>query len=185
MQGTYKFLDLDTKQDIKHCKFTKFPMPDSVNLKIEHWGHHGRQTGCLQFCDHHNEPFEWTDEHESIIEDNATDPEPALFLDIPAEMQGVAMESHYVDLPAPAIEEIPKPTIKDHALAVAANANFGPRQAEFNEHRNLNVYLMIKVNVIPAEPGNITEVENNENVHNNYDNHDASLLSWRQLNSAS
>ena len=187
MQGTYKFLDLATKQVIKR-KFTMFPMPDSMKLKIKCWGHHDRQTGCLRFCDHHNEPFQWTDEHESLIEDNATDPEPALLPDIPMEIPGVAMESHYVVLPTPAIEEVPKPTIKVRTLAVAANANFGPRLAEFTELGNLtrmthepNDYLMINVNVIPAEP----EVKNSKNFHNKDDNDDASLPSWQQLNSAS
>ena len=137
MQGKYKFMDLNTKQVIKHHKFTKFPMPDSVKLKIKCWGCDDRQTGRLRFCDHHNEPFEWTDEHESLIEDNAADPEPVPFPVIHVEMPGVAMESHDVDLPTPAAEEIPEPTIEDHALAAAANANFGPRQAEFNELETL------------------------------------------------
>ena len=107
------------------------------------------------------------------------------------EMLGVAMESHYTDLPTPKIEEILEPTIKDHALAVAANDNFGPRQAEFNELRNLakmtcahNHYLMINISVIPAEPDNIAQVENSKNVHNNDNNYDTSLPSCQQLNSA-
>ena len=49
-------------------------MPDSMKPKIEHLVHHDRQRGHLQFCDYHNEPFEWTDEHKSLIEDNATNP---------------------------------------------------------------------------------------------------------------
>ncbi len=59
----------------------------------------GQKNGILQFCDRNNDPLEWTDEQEPLIEDNAPDPEPAIYPDVLAETRGVVLESN-----VPAVE---------------------------------------------------------------------------------
>jgi hypothetical protein len=105
MQGSYYFLDLYTKALIKRRRFTELPMPDSIIKRIERWGKKDKQSGLLKFCNRNNEPFEWMDEQEPLMEDNVQDPEPAAYADVPAEIPGVVLESN-----VPAIATPPPPS---------------------------------------------------------------------------
>ena len=46
MQGSFFFLDLNSKAVIKCRKFVKFPMPDSMIRKLEAWGRINRMDDC-------------------------------------------------------------------------------------------------------------------------------------------
>ena len=106
MQGSFFFLDLNSKAVIKHRKFVEFPMPDSVTRKLEAWGRKDKQDGRLRFCNRNNDPFEWLNEHEeALIMDNAPEPEEAMYPDVPAEVPGVVLEAH-----VPAVSTPPAPT---------------------------------------------------------------------------
>lgn len=94
MQGSYYFLDLDTKVLIKRRRFTVLPMPDSVIKRVEGWGKRDKHNVMLRFCNRNNEPFEWSDKKQPLIKDNASKPEPATFPDVPAETPGVVLESN-------------------------------------------------------------------------------------------
>eukprot|EP00804_Cyclotella_cryptica_P027597 CCRYP_007506-RA/>CCRYP_007506-RA protein AED:0.33 eAED:0.33 QI:0/-1/0/1/-1/0/1/0/237 len=47
IQGSYYFLDLDTKELIKRRRFTELPMPDSIIKRMERWGKRDKQNGVL------------------------------------------------------------------------------------------------------------------------------------------
>ena len=47
----------------------------------------------MRFCNRNNDPFDWTDKQEALIEDNIPEPIPATYPDIPSEVPGVTMES--------------------------------------------------------------------------------------------
>ncbi|KAL7474817.1 hypothetical protein ACHAW6_002980 [Cyclotella cf. meneghiniana] len=162
MQGSYYFLDLDTKAIIKRRKFTELPIPDSIIRRIERWGKKDRQDGLIRFCDRNNDPFDWTDEQGPLIDDNAPDPEPAAFPDIPAEMPGVVLESS-----VPAMVTPPCPTEEERMAAAIDNAGFAD---EFNEFRfrdhdrdplaprpDMNI-THNHLNIIPAMEGEINQV---------------------------
>ena len=104
-------------------------------------------------------------QNDILIEDNAVEPEPAKFPDIPAEMPGVERERDYANLPiAPVVEE-PGPTEEELIDAAIENANFGPREARVlqnsrstgvGDHQN-GQEIVINVDVVPAQEGEIEE----------------------------
>jgi hypothetical protein len=67
-------------------------MPDSVMKKVKSWGRRDKQSGLLSFCNRNNEPFDWSDEQDVLIEDNTPKPEPTTSPDVPAETPGVSLE---------------------------------------------------------------------------------------------
>ena len=54
---------------------------------MERWGHRDKQDRILRFCDRNNNPYNWDDKQEPLVEDNAPEQEPATFPDIPAKFQ--------------------------------------------------------------------------------------------------
>jgi hypothetical protein len=173
MQGTYKFLNLSTGRIIKRRKFDEYHIPDSIIKKVNAMGRKDHKHGRLRFCDRNNQPFDWDEENEILIEDNAVEPEPAAFPDIPAEMPGVEKESDYEDLPEAAVEEDPTPTEEELIDAAILNANFGPREAEvLQQSRSTGVVghqngqdIVINVEYNPeeiADPMDEEEDEDNE-----------------------
>ena len=96
MQGTYKFLNLNTGCIIKRRKFEEYPIPTSIINKVNAMGRRDHKHGRLRFHDRNNQPYDWDDQNDILIEDNAVEPEPAKFPDIPAEMPGVERESECV-----------------------------------------------------------------------------------------
>jgi hypothetical protein len=170
MQGTYKFLSLKTGKIIKRRKFDEYPVPDSIVTKVNTMGRRDHSNGRLRFCDRHNQPFDWDDQNEILIEDNAVEPEPAPFPDIPAEMPGVEKESDYLNLPTTPIEEEPAPTEEELIDAAIANANFGPREAEILQqaepagvggHYN-DQDIVINLDIVPANDGEIDDPEDDD-----------------------
>eukprot|EP00956_Cyclotella_meneghiniana_P042119 scaffold248363_cov77-Cyclotella_meneghiniana.AAC.2 len=124
-------------------------MPDSVIDRIGYWGEKDqRERGRLPFHNRNNEPFDWTDDDEPLVADNAVEPviTPAPFPDIPAEMPGVPLER---DMPTPAVETI-EPTWAERAAAARRNANIAP-------------------NLIPAGTADDDRSDiRNRNIHNNF-----------------
>ena len=92
--GTYKFLSLKTGKVIKRQKFDVIPTPASVIKKINYWGRRDQTNGRLVVRDRNNNPYDWEEEHDILIEDNAIkqEPEPAPYPNIPAEIPGVELE---------------------------------------------------------------------------------------------
>jgi len=160
-QGTCKFLSLKTKKIIKRRKFDVIPTPDSVIKKINSWGRRDQATGRLVFRDRNNNPYDWEEEHDILIEDNAIEqeePEPAPYPDIPAEIPGVELERDQ-----PAVTADPAPTDEEIADAAAANADFGPvedrliREAGVNIGHDNDRVIEIDLDVVPAEEHEIEE----------------------------
>jgi hypothetical protein len=118
MQGSYYFLDLDTKALIKRRRFAELPVPDSVIRSVERWGKRDKQNGMLRFCDRNNDPFEWSDEQQPLIEDNTPEPEPATYPDVPAETPGVVLEANVQAVATP-------PPLSDQERMAAALENAG------------------------------------------------------------
>ena len=85
-QGTYKFLDLDTKMIIKRKQFTEYPMPASIIKKVEAMGIKNKQDGRLKFADRRNREYDWSLSKEALVEDNATEQDTEVHRGIPAEM---------------------------------------------------------------------------------------------------
>ena len=75
-QGTCKFLSLKTKKVIKQRKFDELPIPDSVIKKVDSWGWRDQANRRLVFRDRNNNPYDWEEEHDTLIEDNAIEQEP-------------------------------------------------------------------------------------------------------------
>lgn len=108
-------------------------------------------------------PFEWTDEQEPLIEDNAPDPQPATYLDILTEMPGVILESS-----VPAME-MPPPSSEEEQMAAAVdNAGIALEFEEFKfrgrgnpmQHHARDMQLTHNhINIVPAKEGEITTHE--------------------------
>eukprot|EP00804_Cyclotella_cryptica_P021082 CCRYP_019384-RA/>CCRYP_019384-RA protein AED:0.40 eAED:0.40 QI:0/-1/0/1/-1/0/1/0/331 len=131
MQGSYYFVDLSTKAVIKRRRFQELPVPDSIIKKVEAWGRRDKQTGIIRFANRNNDPYEWDDEQEPLVEDNAPEPEQAPFPDIPAETPGVEIEANVPALVTP----LPPP--KEQRLAAAvANAGIDDEFEEFRFRGN-------------------------------------------------
>ena len=86
-------------------------------------GRRDQANGRLVFRDRNNNPYDWEEEHDALIKDNAVEQEhePAPYPDIPAEFPGVPLERDQ-----PAVTPNPEPTEEELADDVAYNANFGP-----------------------------------------------------------
>ena len=126
MQGSYFFLDLDTRAIIKRRRFMELPCPDSIISKIERWGRRDKQNGRISFADRNNDPYNWDEEQSPLIEDNAPDPDPATYPDIPAETPGVTLEAN-----VPAVVTPPPPPEERQMEADVANAGINDDFVEF------------------------------------------------------
>ena len=122
-QGTCKFLSLTTWKVIKRRKFTELPTPDSVIRRVNARGQRDQSNGRLVFRDRNDNPYDWEEEHDALIEDNAVEPEPepAPYPDIPAEFPGVQLEWDQ-----PVVTPDPEPTEEELADVAAQNVDFGP-----------------------------------------------------------
>jgi hypothetical protein len=123
------------------------------------------QDGTVLFCGRNNDPFDWMDEQEPLVEDNVPDPEPTAFADIPAEMPGVVLESN-----VPAIET-PVPPSKEERMAAAVenagiDADFETFRFNGHEDRNENQEQVVithnHINVVPAQPEEIALQEEDD-----------------------
>ena len=157
-QGTCKFLRLKTWKVIKRRKFDELPTPDSVIQKVDARGRRDQSNGRLVFRDRNNNPYDWEEEHDALIEDNVIEqePEPAPYPDIPAEFPGVQLERDQ-----PAVTPDAEPTEEELADAAARNADFGPIEEalmrEAFKQGNDDRVIEIDLNVVPAEEGEIED----------------------------
>lgn len=83
------------------------------------------QDRLIRFCDRNNDPFDWTNEQELLIEGNAPESDPAVFPDVPKEIAGVVLESN-----TPAMEEEATPTEEEQS---AVTADYAGITSEFEE----------------------------------------------------
>eukprot|EP00804_Cyclotella_cryptica_P016673 CCRYP_001990-RA/>CCRYP_001990-RA protein AED:0.73 eAED:0.24 QI:0/-1/0/1/-1/0/1/0/427 len=160
IQGSYYFVDLSTKAVTKRRRFQELPVPDSIIKKVEAWGRRDKQTGIIRFRNKNNDPYEWDNEHDALVEDNAPEPEEAPFWDIPAETPGVEIEAN-----VPALVTPPPPPEEQRLAAAVANAGIDSEFEEFrfqgnhgNGERRQDDQIVInhnQFNVIPAEHGEI------------------------------
>jgi len=165
MQGSYYFLDLDTRAMIKRRRFTELPMPDSVIKRVERWGKRDKQNGTLSFCDRNNIPFEWSDDQEP--QDNAPEPEPAVYPDVLTETPGVVLKSNVPALSAP-----PLMTEEQRMAALLENAGIAGEFKEFQyrgngrareQHHGGDVHMTHNhINIVPPEQGEIVPMEEGE-----------------------
>jgi hypothetical protein len=99
LQGTYKFVSLETGKKINHCKFKACPMPDSVIKKVEAFSK--SSSGVFNFSDRNGILFEWNEEvdecPEGIVEEDVV-----LYPSLVAKFPGVTLGR---DHPIPTIEE--------------------------------------------------------------------------------
>lgn len=190
MQGTYFLLDLNKNSLIKRRRFTKLPIPNSAIWKLEQWGKNDKQDWLIHFCDHKNYQFEWTDEQEPLVQDNAPCLELALFPDNPAHMPGIMLESN-----APAIETLAPPTKEEPLAATMENALFTVEFAEFRfqgwgnvtqsqQPQNLHI-THNHLHIVPAMEWEINEpIESNDEHVANESRHSwparKQLLQWRR-----
>ena len=155
-QGSYYFLDLDTKALIKRRRFIELPMPDSMIKRVKSWGRIDKQNELLRFYNRNNEPFDWSDEQEILIEDNAPEPEPATYPDIPAETPGVTLESNVpaVITPSPMSEKQQMAAALENAGIAGEFEEFqyrGRREGNQQRHRQDVHVTHNHFNLIPAE----------------------------------
>ena len=81
LQGTHKFLSLDTGKKVKHQGFTVMPMPDSVIKKVERYADNVAMAGEFAFANRNGVLFEWNnviDENPEHIIEHEVYPYPAL-----------------------------------------------------------------------------------------------------------
>ncbi len=90
MQGTYKFLCLDSGKVINRRQFKELPMPASIIIKVEGMGKRGT-AGDLVFSDRNGVPFPWNDKPEEAGA-HQTPPEQDGTV---AEFPGVPIEMDY------------------------------------------------------------------------------------------
>ena len=78
------------------------------------------------------------DEQEPLVNDNAPEPEPATYPDIPAEMPGVVLEAN-----VPAVESPTPPSEEERMAAAIENAGLADEFENFNlevdERQRINV----------------------------------------------
>eukprot|EP00804_Cyclotella_cryptica_P030821 CCRYP_015076-RE/>CCRYP_015076-RE protein AED:0.49 eAED:0.25 QI:0/-1/0/1/-1/1/1/0/834 len=156
IQGSYYFVDLSTKAVIKRRRIQELPVPDSIIKKVEAWGRRDKQTGIIRFGNRNNDPYEWDNGHEALVEDNAPEPEEAPFPDIPAETPGVEIEAN-----VPALVTPPPPPEEQRLAAAVANAGidgefkefrFRGNQGDGDRRRDERIVINHnQFNVIPAE----------------------------------
>jgi hypothetical protein len=126
-------------------------------------GRRDQQNGRLTFADRHNIPFDWDEEYEftPLIADNAPEPTPTPFPDIPAEFPGVEYESNL-----PVVTPDPEPSAEDRAAAEAAiileNAHFGQHKTRLLQRQaQIAGVLAGLANPMPAPVFHINIVPDN------------------------
>ena len=59
LQGTHKFMDINTGRLLKKRSWTRIPMPDTVIKKVEQRAEKEKRDGILRFRNRKNEKFDW------------------------------------------------------------------------------------------------------------------------------
>ncbi len=126
MQGSYYFLDMDTKAIVKRRRFVELPTPDSILPRIENRGRRYKQNRIIRFSNRNSAPYEWNDERKPLIEDNAPEPPAATFPEIPAETPGVDLEAN-----VPTLESPLRPQEEQQLTAAVKNTGIDDKFEEF------------------------------------------------------
>ncbi len=122
MQGTYKFLCLDSGKVINRRQFKELPMPASVIRKVEDMGKRGT-AGNLVFSDRNGVPFPWNDDPGEAETDRAPPEQDGTI----AEFPGVPIE---MDCEVENTEEGDVDGEQEQAALAAANANLDVEQPQ-------------------------------------------------------
>ena len=109
--------------------------------------------------------FNWTDEQEALVENNAPEPEHTPYPDIPAEMPGMVLEANI-----PTLETLPPPSEEEHMAVAIDNAGFAEEFEEFRyrpgcnkQHQMPNVNITHNhMNLIPTAEDKINEGQESE-----------------------
>ena len=134
--------------------------------RLNEWGKQSaKEETDLIFRNRNNKEFEWADEADEgadLILDNAVEPAPSPYPDIPSEMPGVAIDTDVVR----ALEPTDGPSEEARIEAAAANANFGPQDVpivapepdEIDPPRN-NIIYNVVVDLPGAVPAEVDEFD--------------------------
>lgn len=115
LQGTYKFLSLDTGKCILRRNFTELPLTDSIQKLVDRMAQAENWPDGLLFANRHGNEFHFT--NDDLDEPLVSTPAP--FPDLPAEMLGVLSSSLNETTP---LTPEPHVTWQDLAMAAADNA---------------------------------------------------------------
>lgn len=85
LQGSYKFLDLETGKKLKKRSWTELPMPDSVISQVEAMAEKEKRDGRWSVTNRHKQEVSYYDE-----DDDQVDVAPIVHPDLAAEIPGVA-----------------------------------------------------------------------------------------------
>ncbi len=128
LQGSVKFLCLNTGRILKRRSFTALPMPDSVIKRMDAIGLHKKQGRAFRFLNRKQQPYKWTDavpeddpEFQGLLENK----EEAAYPDISAEPPGVKLGSQEADYAA--VTDDPEPDFEQLAAAALDNAGIDPQ----------------------------------------------------------
>ena len=120
LQGSVKLYYIHTGRVLKHCSFTPMPMPDHVIRRVNAIGKHKGQGRAIRL---HGEPYKWTDKvpeddpkFQGLLEETG---ETVVYLDISAELPGVALKEQECDFQT--LTEEPKPNFRDSAEVTLHN----------------------------------------------------------------
>ncbi|KAL7462980.1 hypothetical protein ACHAXS_003351 [Conticribra weissflogii] len=122
MQGSYKFLCLETGRVIRRRQFKELPMPGSVIKKVEELGKDGGSRD-LVFSDRNRVPFMWTNDETTA----PSDPGPVDRGEEQAEFPGIVVEDSGE---AGATEQDDDDAERRQAHLAAQNANLDVEQPQ-------------------------------------------------------
>ena len=90
-----------------------------------------KQDGINRFANRNNDPYNWDIEQSPLIEDNAPEPDPATFPDIPTKIPGVILDAN-----VPAIKTPPPPPKEQLMEDAVMNAGIKDEFGEFRFQGN-------------------------------------------------
>ena len=122
LQGTVKFLNLNTGAVVKRRKFTILPLTTAVKKQVDAMGERERQTKEWMFLDRNKEPFSWSNEvpdddpqFQGLLEDDAPYP------NVPGDLPGMVVEEGTADDAGP-VQGEPAPNEEQRAERALQNA---------------------------------------------------------------
>jgi len=120
LQGSYKFLALNSGKKVIRRHFTELPVPEDVRRHVDVLAQMRNRLPGLTFTNRHGDVFQFANndlDAPPLATDNLS-----LFLDIPAQMPGVDVDPHDG---TNQLACTPDPTPSLHQQAAAAAANLG------------------------------------------------------------
>ncbi len=118
LQGSYKFLSLETIKEVTRRKFMEMPVTEGVIKQVEEMAVKDGAVKGISFKDRKGVKFDNDKEYEMLVKPD----EPAPFPDIPAEAPDVLMELEEEFGVNKVVQDKPKESNEQQAMMAAKNS---------------------------------------------------------------